>query len=340
MRKFLAFLLTLALVFPLILAAQTLVSINSFILDRNFYIQTMDNDQVYESLLSNGMLSATIEKYLTLPPDADLAKVEEIIKSVITHDYIKDQTGIFINGLFDYLQGKTDNFTPVVNLVPVKAALAGEKQNDLLAAIAAILPVCEPGQIPGIDIGNQKACKPAGISDDVLVENYLKSILPFALAQVPDEVPIGEKWDEIRITRNWGPFASGMALPASLMLVSVFLAFMAASFWYIAALIADESWRVRLQWLGWTLMIPSSLIFLVGLAFSADIPNYWVNLSLDRANFNGLPFGSGIHEALRAVVRGSFSRVAASFIMVGGISGAIGLGLIFWGLATPRKSRS
>ena len=127
MRKFLAFLLTLALVFPLILAALTLVSVNSFILDRNFYIQTIDNEQVYESLLSDGMLDDTFERYLTLPPDADLAKVEEVIESVITRDYIKDQTGIFINGLFDYLQGKTDNFMPVVNLAPIKAALAGEK---------------------------------------------------------------------------------------------------------------------------------------------------------------------------------------------------------------------
>ena len=221
---------------------------------------------------------------------------------------------------------------------PLKQRLLAKKQSDLLAAIAAILPVCETSQIPKIDTKNQKTCKPTGINDNVLIENYLKPFLPFALAQVPDEVPIDEKGDEIRITRNWGPFTSGKALPASLMLVTVFLAFVAASFWYIAAFIADESWRVRLQWLSWTLMIPSSLIFLVGLAFSADIPNYWVNLGLDRANFNGLPFGSGIHEALRAVVRGSFSRVVASFMMVGGISGAIGLSLIFWGLATLRKS--
>lgn len=338
MRKLLALLITLALVFPLILAAQALVSVNSFILDRNFYIQTLDSDQVYESLLSDSMLNATLGVYLPLPSDADLSKVEAVVKSVITRDYLKDQVGIFVNGLFDYLQGKTDKFAPVLNLVPVKEALTSEKQDDLLAAIAAIIPVCEPGQMPGIDTENQNACKPEGVSDVVLVEGYLKLVFPLVLAQVPDEVPIGEKWDEIRSARNWGPFASGMALPASLMLVSVFLAFVAASFWYIATLIADDSWRVRLLWLGWTLMIPSALIFLVGLAVTADIPNYWVNLGLDRASFNGILFGPGLRESLRAVLRGSFSRVASSFMMVGGISGAVGLGLIFWGLATPRKS--
>ena len=337
MRKLLAILITFALVFPLILAAQALASVNSFILDRDFYIQAIDSDLVYDSLLSESMLGATLGAYLPLPLDVDISQIETIVKSVITRDYLKDQVNIIVTSLFDYLQGKTDDFKPVVNLVPIKAMLAGEKQDELLAAIAAILPECEPVQIPGIDIENQKACKPAGINDEVLVEDYLKPIFPLIIAQVPNEVPIGGKWDEISDTRNWGPFASGMALPASLMLVSIFLAFAAASFWYIAALISDDTWQVRLQWLGWTLLIPSALIFLLGLAITADIPNYWVNIGLDRASFKGIPFSPGLRESLRAVVSGSFSRVAGSLMMVGGISGAVGLGLIFLGLATRRK---
>lgn len=337
MRKLIATIITVALVFPLILASQALVSVNSFILDRDYYIEVLDSDQVYDSLLSDDALSDVLGKYLPLPAGTDFSQVEVVLKSVITREYLNEQIGVFVNGLFDYMQGKTENFKPVINLVPIKTTLAEEKLDKMLAALAAILPICEPGQIPGIDFENQKACKPAGIGDDVLSQDYLKPVFPFILALVPNEIPIGEKWDEIRVNRSWGPYASGMALPASLMLIAVFLAFVAASFWYIAALIADESWRVRLLWLGWTLIIPSALIFLVGLAVTADIPNYWVNIGINRAGLNGIPFGFGIRESLRAVVSSSLSRIAYAFMMVGGISSAAGLCLIFWGLASHRK---
>jgi hypothetical protein len=337
MRKLLALLITLALVFPFILSAQVLFSVNSFILDRNFYLQTLDNNQVYESLMSDSLINAMIGTYLPLPPDADLSKIKGGLESVITHEYLKEQIDIFVNGFFDYLQGKTSSFSPVVNLVPVKVTLSSEKQDELLAAIAAIIPVCEPGQMPGIDTANQNTCKTAGISDEILVKDYLKPVFPMVLAQIPDEVPIGTKWDELLASRNWGPFASGMALPASLMLISVFITFVAASFWYIASLIADGSWRVRLLWLGWTLMIPSALIFIIGLSISTDISNYWINLGLERVSFNNSLFGAGLRETLRVVVSGSLPRVASSLMMVSGISGAVSLGFIFWGLVTTRK---
>jgi hypothetical protein len=321
MRKLLALLITLALVFPFILSAQVLFSVNSFILDRNFYLQTLDNNQVYESLMSDSLINAMIGTYLPLPPDADLSKIKGGLESVITHEYLKEQIDIFVNGFFDYLQGKTSSFSPVVNLVPVKVTLSSEKQDEL----------------PGIDTANQNTCKTAGISDEILVKDYLKPVFPMVLAQIPDEVPIGTKWDELLASRNWGPFASGMALPAILMLISVFITFVAASFWYIASLIADGSWRVRLLWLGWTLMIPSALIFIIGLSISTDISNYWINLGLERVSFNNIPFGAGLRETLRVVVSGSLPRVASSLMMVSGISGAVSLGFIFWGLATNRK---
>jgi hypothetical protein len=84
------------------------------------------------------------------------------------------------------------------------------------------------------------------------------------------------------------------------------------------------------------LIIPSSLIFLTGLAASTDIPNYWINLGIERTGMKGIPFGSGIQDSIRAVISGSLSRVANSFMMVGGICSAFGLGFIFWGMATKK----
>jgi len=337
MRKIIAFLIAATLVFPLILAAQLLFSVNSFILDRDFYIGTLDNDKIYDSLLSDDTIDEILGEYLPLPAETDYSQIGNILKSVITRDYLKEQIAIFTNGFFDYLQGKSKSFSPVIDLTPIKTALAEEKMDELLQAIAVMMPVCEPGQVPGIDFKEQKACKPAGLSDEVLKQDYLTPVFPLILGMVPNEIPIGDNWEEIRVTRNWGPFASGMALPASLMLISIFLAFLSACTWYVAALISDVSWRVRFMWLGWMLIIPSAIIFILGLAVLADIPNYWINLGIDRTNMSGIPFGNGMREPLRAVINGSLVRVANTLMILGGISSAIGLGFIFWGLATPKK---
>ncbi len=337
MRRIIAFLLAIAFVFPLVLAAQALGSVNTFILDRGFYIDTLESDQVYNSLLSDSSIRKVLGDYIPLSADADLSQVAEVLKSVISHDYLKIQTTVIVNGFFDFIQGKTESFAPVIDLLPVKSMLAEEKLDEMLQAIAAILPVCEPGQVPGIDFKEQKACKPAGLNDFVLSQDYLKPVFPLILGMIPNEIPVGEKWDEIRLTRNWGPFISGMALPASLMLITIFLAFLAASCWYITALISDESWRIRLLWLGWMLIIPSALVFIIGLVVITDIPAYWINLGLQNLNMNGIPLGIGMQESLRAVISGSLSRIANSFMIVGGVSSAIGLGFIFWGLATSKK---
>jgi len=337
MRKLIAFLLAIALVFPLILAAQVLGSVNTFVLDRDFYIKTLDSDQVYDSLLSDATIRGILGDYFLLPADTDYSQVVAVLRSVVTRDYLKEQTTVIVNGFFDYMQGRTESFAPVIDLLPIKSILAEEKLNEMLQAIAAILPVCEEGQVPGIDFKEQKACKPAGLSDEVLSQDYLKPVFPLILGMVPNEIPIGEKWDEMRVTRNWGPLTTGMALPASLMLVTIFLVFIAASCWYLTALISDQTWRLRLLWLGWMLIIPSALVFIIGLAVLADIPNYWINLGIESATMSGVPLGIGLRESLNAVISGSLSRVANAFMMVGGISSTIGLGFIFWGLATPKK---
>ncbi len=338
MRKIIAILIAVVLVFPLIIAAQVLGSVNSFVLDRNFYIESMDSDKVYESLLSDDTIAEILGEYLPLPAGTDYSQIGVVLRSVISRDYLKEQVAIFINGFFDYLQGKSESFTPVVDLQQIKSVLAEEKLDEMVRAIAAILPICEPGQVPGINLEENKACKPAGLSDEVLSQDYLKPVFPLILSMVPNEIAVGDKWEEIRDNRIWGPIYSGMALPASMMLAAIILGGFAACFWYITALIADNSWRLRLLWLGWMLIIPSALIFILGLAVSADIPGYWINYGIEHAGLNGILFGVGLREALRAVVSSSLVRVASSFMMVGGISSAIGLGFIFWGLATKKSS--
>ena len=339
MRKFIAIILAVILVIPMLLAAQALASVSSFIMDRQFYIDTLDNEQVYETLITGTLIPGFLNNGLALPEGIDVSQLASVFESVLDQDYLKSQVSNFVGNAFDYIQGKQETFVPMVDLVPLKSALAGDKQNEFLLALAQSLPDCEPGQIPGIGGSEFTACKPQGVSIDALANDYLKPILPLTLAQIPDQVLLVENWEELQSYRNYQSFIPGMAVPASLLLSGIAFILIALSLWYLAALIADDAWRNRLQWLGWTLMIPSALIFLTGVAAASNIPVFWANYGLDRANFNGLPFfGPGLREALRAIIRAAIPRVSTSFLMVGGISGALALGLIFWGLMTSKPT--
>lgn len=337
MRKLLAIILTICIVFPLVLASQAAISTTTWMLDRQFYIDALNNEQVYENLLSDDMLDEALRSRFALPAETDTQALIAILREVITDEYLQEQTNAVVNNFFDYLQGKTSAFEPVIDLQPVKTALTAEKQEEFLTTLVEILPICASGETPGFGGEGQTICKPQGISDKTLIENYLEPALPSILAQLPDEIPLGEEWQRWQNQQRWRTFLPGMAVPASLMLSVLFLTFVAACFWYINALIADESWRGRLQWLGWTLIVPSVLIFALGFILQSSNAQYWLRYWLQSPNFRIYPSVLGTQAIIQAVSASILPRIANTFLMVGGVSGSLSLGLILWGLATPRK---
>ncbi len=339
MRKFIAILLTIVLVFPLLLSAQAAVSVTSWALDRQFYIDALDQPQVYAALTSGPLIDILLHERLGLPPEADTSKLESVLKGVLTPDYIRDQLSGFIYALFDYLQGKTDTFAPVLDVVPLKITLEGEQQDAFLNALVAALPTCAPGQTPGFGSEGQTACKPAGVQDDLLIEQVLKPGLPGVLSSVPDEIPLEGEFQDWQEAARWRTFLPGMAVPASIILGLLMLVSIAACTWYLTALISDASWRVRLGWLGWTLLVPAVLVFMLGFATQSGISAYWIRFGLDSANLSNTPLGPELDETLRIISMAALPRVASAFQMVGGISGALAITLIFWGIATPRVKR-
>lgn len=339
MRKFIAILFTIFLVFPLLLSAQATTSVTSWALDRQFYIDALDQPQVYAAFTSGRMIDTLLHDRLGLPPEADTSELEPVLKSVLTPDYMRDQFSVLINALFDYLQGKTDTFAPTLDVVSLKTALEGEQQDAFLNALVAALPTCAPGQTPGFGSEGQTACKPVGVPDDLLVEQVLKPALPGILSAVPDEIPLEGEFEEWQESARWRTYLPGKAVPASIILGLLMLVSIAACVWYLTALISDSSWRVRLGWLGWTLLVPAVLIFMLGFASQSGISAYWVNYGLEHASLSNTPFGPELGETLRIVSLSALPRVANAFQIVGGISGALAIILIFWGIVTPRVKR-
>ena len=328
----------LCLVFPLLLASQVTVGTASWVLDRQFYIDALDNEQVYEALLSEDVLEEILRQYIPLPPEVDTQPLENILRDIITEEYLGEQVGNFVNGFFDYLQGSAEDFEPAVNLRPVKAALTTEKQQEFLSALMAVLPVCGPDQVPGFGGEGQTICKPQGIPDEMVIEGFLKPALPMVLAQSPDEIQLGEEFQRWQEQQQWQRFLPGMAIPASLMLVLLFLTFVAISFWYISGLIAEDSWRGRLQWLGWTLMIPSMVTFIFGLLLQGDTWQYWLRYGLEHTYLRGLPTVFSSTTVIQTLIESMLPRITVSFLAAGGVCGSLALGLILWGMLTPRKA--
>jgi hypothetical protein len=172
-----------------------------------------------------------------------------------------------------------------------------------------------------------------------LIENYLKPALPQFLAQVPDEIQMGGAWQQWQTQNEWHRYLPGMAGPAGVMLSVLFLAFIALCFWYITALIADSSWRVRLQWLGWTLMISALPVFIIGLVLHSSTALYWAQYGLQHAQFGNAAAFLNSPVVLQAITTSILPRIAGAFLAVGGVAGSLALGLIVWGLATSREKQ-
>ena len=340
MRKIFAIFFFIILVFPLLFAAQVSISVVSWALDRDYYTTILDQPVVHTALGADALIDQMLTASLHLPPEADTTALREILSSVLTPEYFRGQISNYVNSLFDYLQGKATEFYPVIDIKPLKQAITGDQQDAFLFALVQALPACAPGQTPGFGSDTATACKPAGIPDELIIEQALKPSLALMLSQVPDQAPLPGEFGAVGKDMGWRSYLPGMAAPASIMLSVLILSFIAAVAWYLIALIADTGWNGRLQWLGWMLLIPSLLVFLLGFAVQGGAAAYWINFGLERAQLSVLPSGLNLAEILQSVATASLPRVSDAFRMAGGIGGAFALVFIFWGIATPRTKSS
>lgn len=337
MRRPFAIFLTFCLVIPLLLASQALISSSVWILDRQFYIDTLGSEQVSNSLLSDEVLSDLIRRHLQLPPETDVQPLALVMRSVISKEYLQIQIEGLVNSWFGYLQGETQELHVVIDLQPIKTALLKDKQTEFLQALVSILPICEANQMPNIGGDVTIACKPQGISDDILIENILQPAMPQILEQLPDEILLGKEWQNTQEQENWRTWLPGMAIPASIMLGILVLSFTASGFWFSAAFIYDKSWRQRLQWLGVSAAIPSAIIFLIGLIARGQSAIYWLRYGFERVHNQLLPSIFSSPTVLEALASSALPRLSQAFLIVGGIEGGMALALWLLGILTSKK---
>ena len=99
MRKLLALMIAVAVVFPLALAALSLMSVSPWALDRKFYEQLLDDPRLYEVLLqqSNGGGNINFYEILTESNEIKMLLNDEKLKDKISTNDVQQSNFLILN---------------------------------------------------------------------------------------------------------------------------------------------------------------------------------------------------------------------------------------------------
>ncbi len=336
MRKALALFLIVVFVFPLLMASLSLLSVNTWVLDRHFYEDLLGNTRLYEALLSED-LPVYISSRLPVK-EADLIPASALgaaLREVVSPEDLRAQSLRLTNNFFDWLEGRTNTLDLYLDTTQLKAAVQGAGAQRFARALATHLPPCSAGQ-PSVAAGSvMMRCMPSNTSVDQATGQIVEA-LPTFVQSVPDRVDL--QHDPINIRVRNAPI--GFTVFGSWGFALTFTLFFAAGLWLVTALVADDSLRTRLMWLGWSLIVPAALIFMIGMAINSPFTYGWVRFGLNEARFGGeLAYSTAFRDAIITAVGPSIQTIANGFLAVGAASGAIALGLIIWGWYTPSGRR-
>ncbi len=335
MRKLLALLIIVMLVFPLLMATLSVMSVSQWVLDRSFYERLLGDRRLYEV-----MLNEDLPNYLNNRrpvPQADMipaGALSAALRTVLTPDDLQAQSLRLVNDFFDTLEGRQDQFNLYLDTTQLKSTLqttAGAQKFAL--ALATSLPNCTAGQNAVATGGVLMRCLPTDKSAEAAADE-IAAALPEFLKSVPDHINLErETYNTARWTRG---VPMMFAATNGLNIAIVILLALSAGAWLMAALIAGASTRERLLWLGWSLLIPAALILLIGVSMNAPFATGWVRFGLNEARWSGdFAYSPAFREALMSTVGVALQTVANGFLAVGAAAGAIGLGMIVWGFYTP-----
>jgi uncharacterized membrane protein len=335
LRKVIALLLVIFVVLPLIFTTLIMVAINSWVLDRNFYVSLLDDPKLYEALLSQDLPTYVNARWFAREINSDLPPIalDKALREVMTPQYLHDQSVRIVNQAFDTLEGKRDAFEISMDFAPVKAALRGDGGARFAQALATQLPACAAGQEPLIAGSTLIRCRAASVSTDEATQQIVTA-LPAFIDQVPDQINLSREPFDLRT--EWRPFNLiflgnlGLSMTIGMLLV------LSGVVWLAAGFIGGTNRRERLLWLGWSLLVPAALVLIMGIAIGTPIATGSIWLGLERSRFaiEGVQYSAALRQAIVEMASRALAAVAGGFLIAGGISTALAIGLIGWGAYT------
>jgi hypothetical protein len=145
MRSVPAALIAILLVVPLFLAALFTISVSTWVLDRGFYTSLIDDERLYEiRAVPDQRFWSEAARATGIAPLGD----PSVAKKVVTPQYMRSQALSVLGQAFDFVNGPAGTFDPLIDLSPVKKALAG-MGGSRAAAAARVPDSLRLSQMPG-----------------------------------------------------------------------------------------------------------------------------------------------------------------------------------------------
>ncbi|HET7091553.1 MAG TPA: hypothetical protein VFL17_23220 [Anaerolineae bacterium] len=337
MRKVLAVLLIIFLVFPMILATLSTIAVSTWVLDRDFYTDLAGDPRLYEVLLSEDLPNYFGRRIAVREVDGVPARaLSQALREVVTPEYLAGEATRIVDQVFSVIEGESSTLMITLDIAPLKSTLRGEAGRRFAQTLAANLPACAAGQESRAPGGTIIRCLPSNVSVEEAT-GMIVNALPAFLDEIPDQIELAR--DRVYLSgvaRGWNTMTVGQG---ALNFAILILVLITGGLWLAAALIGGEDRREQLLWLGWSLLVPAVLIFALGLLVGTDFSAGWVRFGLNQARFGDVEYSDSFRLALLDVARTALDTVANGFLMAGGVAGGIAIGLIAWGYTTPKTRR-
>lgn len=334
-RKIAAGILTVVLVIPLAMGGLTLLSISPWVLNRSFYLELLDDEQLYRLALQE--IDPQLELALTavdpaleaIPPEA----LGEALHELLTPAYLRSETVRTVNQVFDALEQRSAAGSLYLDLAPLKEALSGAEGFRFAATLAAALPECLPGAQPRAPGSNLLRCRPENLSQEQATEVIL-STLPELVEIIPDHLVIMDETGSTSSESSRPRLGSG-----GLLAIGITLTIMAAVLCLAVGFLAGRDRREKTLWMGWSLVLPTGLMLLIGLMIRLLLFNDFGYFGLRAELVETLRHSPELAQALLEKLHFVITTVARGFLTVGAVAGGIAGGFVVWGFSIEAGQR-
>ena len=334
MRSFPAALIVVFLVFPLFVAALAAVGVSTWVLDRNFYAAILSDSRLYQ--VPDGLSGATrITVDLPGRSRLSLSASPRALKEVLPPDYVRNQALGVLGSMFDFLEGKAVVFDPLIDLEPIKKALVGPEGRRFARRVAEDLAVGSAGGPFVIRPGRLPDSRPSTISVERAAA-LIEAGLPAFANAIPLRVRLTDAfgWGEVVRGQEW----HGSVLRV-LVIADVVVLFVACAFWVAAAFLGGVDTRRRLQWLGWSLLAPAALVFVIGLVITIAAFAAAARSSLASADMGALRFSPAFATAVFDAARFAMRRIGIGFLATGAVAAGVSMALLGVSWSMPQERR-
>jgi hypothetical protein len=333
MRKIIAILLIILFVFPLMLATLCTAAVSTWALDRKFYEDVLGNEKLYEALLSED-LPIYVNRHVVSDVDqVAVGALSNALRVVLTPQYMRSEAIRIVDDVFDFIEGQQSTLEIYLNLAPIKALVTGEKRQEFANALAMALPTCKPGEDSTAAGGVLTRCIQTNQTVDAAALDIYNQ-LPEYVAKYPDRLELSTSF-QFSEDMGWSRPLVSFAGRSGLTLAVIILVVMTGGVWLLAAVIGSETWKNRLHWLGWSLVVPAGLVFLIGLVTNSNVTGDWVRYGLNQARFDGYEYTLTFQQTLWEALQPAMDRISSGFLVAGGAAGGIALALIIWAFTMP-----